>query len=291
MENFKELQDRLKNLPKYSLEKEQKEKILFTLRSKQNPRKKPIFLAPLFTIVGICVVLLFLFLTKEEYHKLSAPQGTVFTLPDRDQEVLGVESRLGILVFNEQFIAEDRRRVSKMMLYFWGDEHALVDKNYRVEAENTQREKIELTEGVLSSGLYSEDAHTLARFVPFPSEGVWQLSFYVEDKLFEAFTVNVLPPFPKTEHYAMVDSPKEIPIGESYEVYLESAIGDKEKIEVKLLDKKGNAVDNTIFKQDSSVIDGGGGGTIYYYKGELTWKDHGKWKLLIDGEQTGLFEN
>lgn len=291
MENDKELQNRLKNLPKYSLENEQKEKLLYTLRSKQNLRKKPVFLAPILTLVAICSILFFLFLTQEDYYKLSAQQGTVFTLPDRDQEVLGVEGRLGILVFNEQFVAEDRRRVSKMMLYFWEDEHALVDKNFRVEAENTKREKIVLTEGVLSSGLYSEDAHTLARFIPFPSEGVWQLSFYVEDILFEAFTVNVFPPFPKTEHYALVDSPKEIPIGEAYEVYLQSSLGEKEIIEVKLLDKKGNVVENTIFKRDSSVIDGEGGGTIYYYKGELTWKDHGTWKLLIDGEQTGLFEN
>ncbi|TQR10964.1 hypothetical protein [Psychrobacillus soli] len=291
MENYKELQNRLKNLPKYSLENEQKEQLLITLKSKQDSRKKPLFLAPILTIVGICAVLLFLFLTKEDYYKLSAPQGTAFTLPDRDQEVLGIEGRVGILVFNEQFVAEDKRRGSKLMLYFWGDEHALVDKNFRVEAENTKREKIELTEGVLSSGLYSEDAHTLARFIPFPEEGVWQLSFYVEDVLFEAFTINVLPPFPKTEHYAMVDSPKEISIGEAYEVYLQSTLGDKEKIEVKLLDKKGNVVENTIFKQDSSVIDGGGGGTLYYYTGKLTWKDHGTWKLLIDGEQTGLFEN
>lgn len=291
MENHKELQNRLKNLPKYSLENEQKEKLLNTLRAKQNIDKKPVLLKPIFTIVAICSILLLLLLTHEDSSKLSAQQGTVFTLPDRDQEVLGVEGRIGILVFNEQFVAGDKRRVAKMMLYFWGDEYALVDKNFRVEAENTKREKIVLTEGVLSSGLYSEDAHTLARFIPFPSEGEWQLSFYVEDVLFEAFTVNVLPPFPKTENYALVDSPKEIPIGEAYEVYLETAMGEKEILEVKLLDNKGRVVETTVFKQDSSVIDGGGGGIIYYYKGELTWKEHGKWKLLIDGEQTGIFEN
>lgn len=291
MEDYKELQNRLKKLPKYSLENEQKEKLLYTLRAKRNIGKKPFILKPILIFAGICSILLLLLLTHEDTYKLSAQQGTVFTLPDRDQEVLGVEGRIGILVFNEQFVAEDKRRVAKMMLYFWGDEHALVDKKFRVEAENTKREKIVLTEGVLSSGLYSEDAHTLARFVPFPSEGEWQLSFYVEDVLFEAFTVNVFPPFPKTENYALVDSPKEIPIGEAYEVFLETAMGEKEIIEVKLLDNKGRVVETTVFKQDSSVIDGGGAGIIYYYKGELTWKEHGKWKLLIDGEQTGIFEN
>lgn len=291
MENYNELQKRLKKLPKYSLESEQKEKILYTLRSKQSTQKKSLFLTPIFTIVGICTVLFILLLTKEDSYRLTAQPGTAFTLPDREQEVVGIDGKVGILVFNEQFVAEDRRRGSKLMLYFWGDATALVGKKYRVEAEDTKGEKIELSQGVLSNGLYSEDAHTLARFEPFPTEGDWQLSFYVEDDLFETFTINVFPPFPKTEHYTMLDSPKEIPIGEAYEVYLQSAIGDKEIIEVKLLDKKGNVIEDSIFKQDSSVIDGGGGGTIYYYTGKITWKDHGTWKLLIDGEKTGLFKN
>ncbi|QUG42786.1 hypothetical protein KD050_05830 [Psychrobacillus sp. INOP01] len=291
MENYNKLEDKLKKLPKYFLENEQKEKILYTLKSKRTSKKKPIFLTPILTIVGICTVFLILFLTKEDSYRLSAQPGTAFTLPDRDQEVVGVEEKIGILVVNEQFVAKDKRRGGKLMLYFWGDASALVGKNYRVEAENTKGEKIQLSQGGLSSGLYSEDAHTLTSFIPFPSEGEWQLSFYVEEELFEAFTINVFPPFPKTEHYTMLDSPKEIPIGESYEIYLESLNGEKEKIEVKLLDKKGNVVGNTTFKRDGSFIDGGGLGTMYYYKGKITLKEHGTWKLLIDGEATGIFEN
>lgn len=291
MENDNELQERLKKLPKYSLENEQKEKILYTLRSKTTSQKKSLFLTPILAIVGICTVLLFLSLTKEDYYRLSAQPGTVYTLPDRDQEVVGVKGRVGILVFNEQFVAEDKRRGSKLMLYFWGDVSTLVGKSYRVEAKNTKGDKIELSEGVLYNGLYSEDAHTLASFEPFPTEGDWQLSFYVEDDLFETFTINVFPPFPKTAHYTLLDSPKEIPVGVAYEVYLQSTNGEKEIIEVKLLDKKGNVVEDTIFKQESSVIDGGGLGTIYYYTGKITLKEHGTWKLLIDGEQTGTFEN
>lgn len=291
MEDYNKLQERLKKLPKYSLENEQKDKILYKLRKNPISQKKSIFLTPIFTIVGICAVLLFLFLTQEDSYNLSEQQGTAFTLPDREQEVIGIDGKVGILVFNEQFIAEDKRRGAKLMLYFWGDENALVDKKYRVEAENTKGEKIELSRGVLTTGLYSEDAHTLTSFVPFPSEGKWQLSFYVDEVLFEAFTVDVFPPFPKTEHYTMLDSPKEIPIGEPYETYLESPNGEKEKIEVKLLDKKGNVVEEAIFKQESSVIDAGGLGTIYYYKGNITLKEQGTWKLLIDGEQTGQFEN
>ena len=49
--------------------------------------------------------------------------------------------------------------------------------------------------------------------------------------------------------------------------------------------------EETIFQGESTAIDGGGSGTIYYYKGKITLKEQGTWKLLIDGEETGLFEN
>lgn len=291
MENDNELKERLKNLPTYSLENEQKEKILYTLRSKPSSQKKSLFLTPIFTIVGICTVLFILLLTKEDYYRISAQPGTVFTLPDRDQEVVGVEGKIGILVVNDQFVAEDSRRGAKLMLYFWGDETTLVGKSYRVEAKNTKGEKIVLSQGVLANGLYSEDAHTLASFKPFPTEGDWQLSFYVEDELFETFTINVFPPFPKTEHYTLVDSPKELPIGQSVELGLESTIGERQEIEVKLLDKKGNVEQVSIFQNDSNAIDAKTSQMIYFYTGTITLKEHGTWKLLIDGEQTGTFEN
>ena len=50
------------------------------------------------------------------------------------------------------------------MLYFWGDSSELINKNYRVEAVNSYNTKITLAEGILSSPLHSEDAHTLTSF-------------------------------------------------------------------------------------------------------------------------------
>jgi hypothetical protein len=286
MGDFNKLQEELKKLPKYSLEIEQREKVLYSLR-----KKKTFILTPIIAIMGICSILFFLLLTYEDNNKLNAQKGTVFTLPDRDQKVVGVQGKIGILVFKEQFVAEDRRRGSKLMLYFWGDPNKLVGKNYLVEAENNKGEKIELSKGVLSAGLYSEDAHTLTSFAPFPTEGEWQLSFLIEDEILEQFTINVFPPLPKTEHYTLLDSPKEIPVGEEFELYIESTIGEKEQIEVQLLDDKGNIKQETIFQGEGFNIDARSSQEIYYYKGKITLKEHGTWKLVIDGEQTGMFNN
>ncbi|WP_313894742.1 hypothetical protein [Psychrobacillus sp.] len=290
MEEYEKLQESLKNLTKYSLKHEQKKKILYELREERISRKKS-FVMPVLSIIGICSVLLFLILTNGNDYEMTTQQGATFTLPDRNQQVIGVEGKLGILVFKEQFVAKDLRRGSKLMLYYWGDANSLVGKSYYVEAVNTKGKKIKLSEGTLSSGLNSEDAHTLARFEAFPSEGEWQLSFYVEDELFEAFTIEVLPSFPKTEHFTLLDAPKEIPIGESVEITMLSTVGEKQKIKVKLLDKKGNVEEVTFFEQTATFIDGGGLGMIYHYTGKITLKEHGTWRLQIDGEETGLFEN
>ncbi|MEI4771838.1 hypothetical protein WAX74_19740 [Psychrobacillus sp. FJAT-51614] len=291
MEEYKILEEKLKSLPKYTLETDNKKKILYSLKSKSATQKYTAPLKPIMSFLSIAIILLFLFFTSSLFNNFNAQQGAIFTIPDRNQQVVGVKGKIGVLVFNEQFVAEDSRRGAKLMLYFWGDANKLVGKNYRVEAVDLKGENIELTKGILSSGLNSEDAHALTSFVPFPTEGEWQLSFYVEDDLFEAFTINVLPPFPKTKHYTLLYSPKEIPVGKLAELNIESTIGKKETIEVKLIDEKGIVKETSTFKLDSSAIDAKTNQTIYHYSGEITWVEHGKWRLLIDGEETGLFEN
>lgn len=289
MEEFKKLQEELKKLPKYSLEIDQKAKVLQSLKTKQNAPRKTFFFAPIFTVIGICSVLFFLFFTNEDASNLSAQQGVMFTLPDRDQEVLGIEGQVGILSLNGQFIAEDVRRGGKLMLYFWGDPNTLVGKNFLVDAENRKGKKVELARGTLSAGLYGEDAHTLTSFVPFPTAGEWLLTFYVEDEPLEAFSITVFPPFPQTEHYTLIDSPMELPVGEVVELYIESTIGEKEEIGVQLLDMKGNIKEETIFQRSSSGFRNSQ--EIYIYEGVLMFQELGAWRLVIDGEQTPLFNN
>ncbi|MDF2065254.1 hypothetical protein [Bacillus sp. Cr_A10] len=291
MEEYKSLEEKLKNFPQYSLEIDKRNKILYLLKSKRTTQKYWTSLKPIMSFLSLAIILLFLFLTSSLFNNYNVQHGAIFTLPDRNQQVIGVEGKIGILVSKEQFVAEDRRRGAKLMLYFWGDVEKLVGKNYRVEAEGMNGKNIELTKGILSSGLNSEDAHALTSFIPFPTEGGWQLSFYVEDRLYESFTINVLPPFPKTKHYTLLNSPKEIPVGKESELNIESTIGDKEKIEVKLIDEKGNVKETSMFQLDSSAIDANTNQTIYHYSGEITWGEHGSWRLLIDGEETGLFEN
>lgn len=220
---------------------------------------------------------------------LDAPLAISFTLPDRDQNVIGLDGKIGILG-PENFVAEDTRRVAKLMLYYWGNPESLVGKEYKVEAMNIYGETLLLSEGVLSAGLYSEDAHILTSFPAFTGEGEWQLSFYVEENLFEAFRIEVLPPLPKTENYILLDAPIEIPVGKTHELIIENRSGEEQSIEVQLMNSKGIIEQESIFQLDPNAPYDNQG-TIYHYHGNITIPEKGEWSLVIDGEQTQLFEN
>jgi len=305
MKKVQNLEEILKNLPKYALNEEQKERVSLALKRRTKSRKRVQFVKPFTALTLIGAIVFALVLSSESVSnswfnelrqsfqpqiELHAQEVEVFKLASYNQEVFGVEGKLGILGVSEKFVAEDARRGSKLMIYFWGDSSKLIDKNYRVEALNSYNNKIILTEGVLTSPLHSEDAHTLTRFLPFPSEGKWQLSFFVENQLFEEFSLEVLPPFPKTEHYTLINHPMELKVDEETEVYIESSVESGKEIEVKLLNQKGEIVSEHVFIQDGTFI-AIKGGYIYQYRGSIKFPEKGTWKLLINGEKTKPFKN
>lgn len=304
MKRVENLQENLKNLPKYTLNEKQKEKISLALKREMKPRKRVDFIKPFIAFALICATVLALVLSSDSEGnnwfnelrqsfrpqvELTTQQAETFNLPHNNQEVTGIEGKVGML-FNEQFVAEDARRGSKMMLFFWGDSSELAGKNYRVEARNTSNEKIMISEGAFDDFLFDENIQQiLTSFASFPTEGEWQLSFHVDDKLFEEFAIEVLPTFPKTEHYTVINHPMELKVDEETEIYIESSVESGKEIEVKVLNKKGSIVSEHVFIQN-----GGGtvaGSFIYHYQGNFKFPEHGTWTLLIDGEKTQPFKN
>ncbi len=301
MKEMERLQESLKKLPKYSLKEEQREEIIRALKGEMKRKKGKLLLKPVFVFILMCMTMFALMLASDSNSwlqelklslqpqlALNAPEAIIFK--NNDYNVIGIKGKLGILVTNEQFVAKDTRRGSKLMLYFWGDASKLVDKHYRVEAVNRKNEKITLSEGILYAPLHNEDAHTLTSFTPFPMEGDWQLSFFVEDQLFEAFTIEVLPPFPETKDYSLLSHPMELAVDKEMEIIIESTVESEKGIEVKLLNKHGSVVSEDVFVRDGTFI-ANSGGYIYHYQGQLEFPERGTWRLVIDGEETKPFEN
>lgn len=305
MKDNQQIQKDLSNLRKYSLNKEQKERIILRLTSEQSSIKRKSYIKPIIAVIFSFAVLSILIMTQffgmdegrhtadqQEHEQIDfvAEEGERFVLADTKQEVIGIKGKVALLGY-VPFVAEDKRRVAKLMTFYWGNPAELVGKTYRVDAINTNNEKVTLSEGKLSSALNSEDAHVLHQFKPFPSEGTWKLSFYVEDNLYEEFTLDVLPPFPKTKHYILLDSPLEINIDKSTTININSSWKNKKEIEVKLFDEKGKVVDQDVFKQDVIDYDSSSNAQYFIFSGKLNFPKHGKWTLEIDGEQTQSFSN
>ena len=99
----------------------------------------------------------------------------------------------------------------------------------------------------------------------------------------------LLPRFPKTEHYTLINDPMELTVDEKTEIYIESSVESGKKIEVKVLNKKGSIVSEHVFIQNggSTVA----GSFIYHYQGNLKFPEKGTWALLINGERTQPFKN
>lgn len=313
MKEMQQIRDSLKNLPKYSLSKEQQDRILAQIQERRRLKKRP--LKPV--AASLAFVIIFTILAVGQMDNSSSElagqesarsiestadqadktlemnmvsEGKSFLAEDVDQEVIGIEGKVGILNTFDHFVAEDTRRTAKLMVYFWGKPEDLVGKEYRIEAAN-ESEAIIMSTGQLDSGLYSEDAHTLTSFAPFSKEGTWKLSFYVEDRLHEEFTLEVLPAFPATENYTLMTSPKEMKIGKETDMTIESLGKDKKRISVQLLNRKGEAVGDYTFIQEAAQMDAATNRSIFLYDGKLEFPEKGEWVLRIDGETTGRFEN
>ncbi|WP_394191442.1 hypothetical protein [Paenisporosarcina quisquiliarum] len=306
MTDNQQIQEDLRNLSKHSLNKEQKQRIILRLTSEESSIDRKLFIKPIFAVIFSFAVLSILVMTQyygKDERNLTADQqehegidfvakeGENFVLADTKQEVIGIKGKVALLNTFQHFVAEDKRRVAKLMTFFWGDPAELVGKTYRVDAISTNNEEITLSEGKLGSALNSENAHVLHQYKPFPSEGKWKLSFYVEENLYEEFTLDVLPPFPKTKHYILMESPLEMNIDKESSINIESSWKDKKEIGVKLFDEKGKVVDQAIFKQDAMNYDASTGAEIYIFNGKLDFSKQEKWTLEIDGELTQSFSN
>ncbi|MFC7373225.1 hypothetical protein ACFQPF_16410 [Fictibacillus iocasae] len=299
MKNLPTIQDELKQLPKYSLTHAQKQRIRIELRQK---RKPSITIFKPFVTGSAILLALFLIVTSGAFQEsessvmkkqvaLQAVKGERFALEKRDGYAIGTQNKAALLDTFGHFVAKDKSRVAKVMIYLWGDSKELAGKSYKVEAMNQYGEKLQLAEGELAGGLYGEDAQIITSFTPIPSAGVWQLSFYVDGNYHSAFTLNVLPPFPKTKHYVLTSSPKELKIGKNVELYMEGTKNKKE-IKVQLLNEKGKVVDSEVFKgKGLSGIDAETSQKEYGYSGGLIIPDKGTWSLVIDGEKTLPFNN
>ncbi|CAH0346797.1 hypothetical protein [Bacillus sp. CECT 9360] len=292
----------LKNLPDYHLSEQQRSRILHNIKNSEQYKKKSWVLFNKGIYAGtICIVLslaaflaIILFQKEEIDYTSSNPEqevqsGVYFDRTDKDGNVIqkktlyGIPGRLGVLRPME-WVAEDHRNLSKMMIFLWEDQNEdMVDETLEVTGKQVDGStSITLTETVLTSGLDSDDAHALTKFTPFSEKGEWILSFKVNGKELSSFTVDVKEAYPNSGKITVLTSGEDFHTGTMDHVAIEYK-GDQlpEELEVKVSKKYSLAPSKTFIFAAKEDFTDSEGKPLSIYDGQLVFDKEGDWQIKI----------
>ncbi|WP_066310919.1 hypothetical protein [Bacillus sp. FJAT-29814] len=216
-------------------------------------------------------------------------EANYFALEDQDGKPLYATSNFGIpnkvsLLAPEEWIANDKRSVAKIMIFLWGDYKEFANKPLNVDAVNVKTgEKERLTEAVISGGLYGSDAHALTSFKPFSAPGVWNLQFSVGNKKIGEFSIYVKEGYITIGKATLLTSPEDLYAGEYEHEFIEVE-GENlpEEIELKISEIENNDAKTTtfLFKKvaDYTTTDGK---KISHYGGAFTLEKSGQYQFSV----------
>lgn len=210
----------------------------------------------------------------------------VFDLLDKNGDVVykdgvrGIKGKIGFLNPVEGFVAEDKRNVSKLMWYAWGNEE-LVGKTLIAKATHQQTKKSFILDEVeLSSSLYGEDAHALTQFKPFPQKGIWNIDIQIGEQSYGQIIVYVKAPYVNTKNVTYLISNEDIIQGKNLEIPIEI---EKElehaNLEVTMRNLQTDEIDTYVFERTSGFV----GSTMY--QGEVQFDKSGLWEFEVMEEK------
>ena len=119
MTDNQQIQEDLRNLPKHSLNKEQKQRIILRLTSEQYSNNRQSYIKPIMAVIFSFAVLCILVMTqfygtdernltsdKEEDNRIDfvAQEGKKFVLTDTKQEVIGIKDKVALLIVFEHLL-------------------------------------------------------------------------------------------------------------------------------------------------------------------------------------------
>lgn len=216
-------------------------------------------------------------------------EANYFALKDKDGKPLYGNSNYGIpnkasLLAPEEWIANDKRSVAKMMIFLWGDYKEFANKPLYVDAVNKKTgEKERLTEAVLSGGIYGADAHALTSFKPFSSPGVWNLQFSVGNKEIATFPIYVKEAYITFGKSTLLISPEDLLAGVYEHEFIEvEGKNLPEEIELKIFELENGTSKTTAFPfkkvADYTTTDGK---TVSHYGGSFTLEKSGQYQFSV----------
>lgn len=294
----KELLKKLKELPAYELNGEQKTRIIKSIREQKTPRGKFGFsfqrVGVLGALLAVLIIVPVLFLENMNLTETNSSAGVEraeigrnFALFNEDGKPIYRDSNVGIpgkvSLFPVEWVAEDDRGVAKIMVYLWGNPDDLVNQDMKIEGVHvgsgfTQ----EMASFALSSGMYGSDAHSLTSFKPFEKHGFWNLKFMFGEETFEEFSVYVKEPYVKIGEATLMISKEDLVAGTFEDVNLEVE-GEHlpEEVKLRLYSLEDGTTEVFTFSDRMDFIKSSTGKKVSMYTGNIVLKKSGNYRITV----------
>ena len=296
----KQLLKSMSEFPDYELTEEERNKVLVAIRKHQVKEKNGKIswrkISVLCALLAILIIAPLLYLgnisdKKELSYENSVQvvgEGIYFALKDKSGNSVYGDYNYGIpdkvsLLRPHEWIAEDYRSVSKLMIFLWGNPQDLIHKNLKVIGVHTETGfEQELTNVQLSGNLHNEDAHALLRFAPFSKAGIWNLIFLVEGEKHAEFSIYVKEPYIQVGNSTLLISQEDLLAG-FYENAAIDVIGDSlpNQLQVELVNLKNNERRTFMFTDKADFISANTMQKASMYTGDFSIDKSGKYQLKI----------
>lgn len=296
----KQLLESMSEFPNYALTEEERNKVLVAIREHRVIEKnRKIYWQKISVMCALLAILILAPLLfwenisdkKELSHGNSvqvAEEGVYFALKDKSGNPVYIDYNYGILdkvslLSPQEWIAEDYRSVSKLMIFLWGNQQDLVHKNLKVIGVHTESGfEQELTNVQLSGSLHNEDAHALTRFTPFPKQGIWNLIFLVEGKKHAEFSIYVKEPYIRVGDSTLLISQEDLLAGFNDKARVE-VIGDSlpDQLQVELVNLNNHERQLLMFTDRTDFISADRMKNASMYTGDFSLNKSGKYQLKI----------
>ncbi|MBS4194184.1 hypothetical protein [Lederbergia citri] len=293
----KELLKKMKELPSYELNEEQKTRIIKAILEKKSPRRRFGFsfqragvLGALFALMLIVPVL---FLENMELPETNSSEGVekaeigeYFALFNEAGKQIYLDSNFGIpgkvsLLLPVELVAEDYRGISKIMVYLWGNPDDLVNKDMKIEGVHVDSGITqEMASFTLSNGMNGSDAHALTSFKPFEKQGYWNLKLINKEGTFGDFSVYVKEPYVEIGKATLMISKEDL-VAETFEdVNLEVEGEDlPEQVKLRLFSLEDGTTEVFTFSDRMDFIKSAK--KVSIFTGDIVLKKSGKYRITV----------
>ncbi|MDN3018150.1 hypothetical protein PH210_18395 [Paenibacillus sp. BSR1-1] len=297
----KDVLEMLSNFPKHELTTEQRTDLLMVIgEATTRKHRKPFNFQRIAALASVFVLVLLaplLYFTdkKDSSSQITGSgrtktvqQGEYFALKDTDGSPLYADSNFGVpnkvsLLAPQEWLAKDRRGLSKIAIYLWGDyEKDFANKPLKIDAIHVKTGvKEHLATTVISGGMYGADGHAMTGFKSLDLPGKWNLEFTAGNKKIGEFSIYVKEPYVIVGNSTLMISQEDLFAGFYEDVFIEVEGDDlPPEITLEVFSLENGEASEFTFKdkKDYTTTDGK---KMSMYQGDFHLKKSGKYRFTI----------